>query len=503
MDYKLSPGAPPKQQDFQVPYSHRRSPSDLSSDITSPQSMPSNAMLSSPLQSAITFVPDTPNALPSSPSFMPPPEKSIKTPLVSAFSSELPAQIPTPSLNPVEETSISVPSELLALSASDVAALNGVDARTKLVEISQVLRQVTSRADNLQKMVAQLKLQNQLLVIEMHETAQRAEVEKSLINREVDRLRYEQIDFQNSLASRSVGGSDSATYRRRLQRAKLRFKDASKEIELRDKELNTIKKLLREGRLERESLEAALHSRSQQRDRYATSSQMQSSFGHAASPNPSTPQKAHNNLGALGMLALNALNNPAESGQAHMQQHPLPRVSAELPQFSLDRAQGQDINLPPLRLGQHLNHQQQSNERQPNTPTTRAGNVLLSPVAFAGAGAGVMLSPPALGSAFHPVNDPLPGHRRSSSTSTVSATEDDDVPDQYPPTADAAKQPERSLLPKPEFLSSPRSPTQVSRGIAKAAAARPKSYPGAGSSAHIMASIFREGSPSGHQPSGP
>lgn len=186
-----------------------------------------------------------------------------------------------------------IPTQFLTLTAPQIDVQTLVQLKETLFSATQYLQHADQVIKYYRSQASQLKLQNQLLMIETHEASQRHEVENHLIKRELDRLRFDQIDRQNEAAAAaaaaepqfvagstsnlsglvhqpagsnrstasgvaSPGSTDSDTYRRRLQRAKLRIRDYDKELEQKNKEVAMLKKRLRESRLHREALEDAL-----------------------------------------------------------------------------------------------------------------------------------------------------------------------------------------------------------------------------------------------------
>lgn len=331
-----------------------------------------------------------------------------------------------------------VPQDLLHLTPESIRNQSDEVSKTKLGDAAELLRQATRTVQKYKNLVSQMKLQNQLLTIETHESAQRFEVENSLVKREVDRLRYEQIDHQHSLAAAAENRSDSDTYRRRLQKAKLKLKDAHREIEDRDRELLRIKKRLREGRLQREVLEEALvkgqgqrTEQSEDRDRYFESTPpppANAYFGSSSSIVPSTPQSVKSRAGpirrqdgesgldALGFLASQALFDRQQpraqrsESPENIRNRSVPAVSADFPRF--DGTSG-NINLPPLRIA--------------DTSGTGSQNVkggLMSPVAFKEGPFSANSSPPSIGHAL--LNPSSPEKRRYSNASTITVTSDDE-----------------------------------------------------------------------------
>ena len=222
-----------------------------------------------------------------------------------------PAVIPqtsVPTLSAATVAEFQIPTQFLTLTAPQIDVHTLVQLKEILFSATQYLQHADQVIKYYRSHIAQLKLQNQLLMIETHEASQRHEVENHLVKRELDRLRFDQIDRQNEAAAAataaataaaastveskpspssnllsvptsnvsssvhpttgnaknaaavlsSPGSTDSDTYRRRLQRAKLRIRDSDKEIEQKNKEIAMLKKRLREGRLQREALEEAL-----------------------------------------------------------------------------------------------------------------------------------------------------------------------------------------------------------------------------------------------------
>lgn len=517
-----SPTGISKANDFDIPQTGGQSPSDMSSSVTSPQSVLTNAALSSPPQTTIELSPNNVRLAIS-------PDGSLapSIPPIHKLRTSVSPKAPTVTKQDVEQIDFSPPQEFLDLTATDIQNMTGEESRLKLLEASTLLRRAANSADKYRKLTSQLKLQNQLLLIEMHEASQRSEVEKVLIQREVDRLTYEQIDHQNSMSATIGIRIDSEAYRRRLQRTKLKLRDAMKEIESRDKTLVTIRKLLRDGRLERESLEAALKRQRESKDNESALQSSPPAGNYVESlreSEPTTPRKANTSqsgLDTLGFVAFKALNTPGND-QGSSRMRTVPPVSADFPQFSPNRAGG--VSLPPLRFD------------RPGTPPSQPETALLSPVAFKDApptrdsASNRLSSPPILGSAFHPINhDTL---RRDSSASTISVQSEGNagrIPSS-PPARQITAEPTRldlfrgsrsnqdeshdshksKFMTNLQFPESPRSPQKAaarrgytSGNISKGRTARPNSFPGVGSSARIMVSIFRENSSSASPPSPP
>lgn len=315
-----------------------------------------------------------------------------------------------------------VPSSLLNLTEDDIKNDSAEGCKEKLVDAAELLRQATNTIQKFKSLVSQMKLQNQLLTIETHESAQRFEVENNLVKREVDRLRYEQIDHQHSIAVAVETRFDSDTYRRRLQRAKLKLKDANREIEERDIEIARIKKRLREGRLHREALELALLKGKEAHNMEVTESTPPprgSFYGPGASivssaPQPSkrsdirTQQNGESGLDALGFLASQAL---IEQQQMRSQGSESPEKAG--PSLARFGTKQESINLPPLRLSELA------------ARGSNRSNGLMSPVAFKEGPFSAESSPP-------PANTLLPGQaqasekRRHSNASTITVPSDNE-----------------------------------------------------------------------------
>lgn len=202
----------------------------------------------------------------------------------------------TSTLSAAAAAEFQVPTQFLTLTAPQIDVHTLVQLKETLFSAAQYLQHADQVIKYYRNQASQLKLQNQLLMIETHEASQRHEVENHLVKRELDRLRFDQIDRQNEAAAAaaaaaaaehqfvagstsnfsglvhqpagsnrsaasgvaSPGSTDSDTYRRRLQRAKLRIRDYDKELEQKNKEVAMLKKRLRESRLHREALEDAL-----------------------------------------------------------------------------------------------------------------------------------------------------------------------------------------------------------------------------------------------------
>ena len=394
---------------------------------------------------------------------------------------------PTPQILPNDIESFTVPPYLLHLTATEIQEMPDATRRAKLVEASELLRQATTCIQTFDKVVSRMRLQSQLLTIETHEAAQRFEVEKMLVQREVDRLRYEQIDHQKYMAAAAGTKSNSETYRRRLQKAKLKLKDAAKEIETRDKDIIRIKKMLREGRVLREALETALAKSNAQREDLQQQStpllrnNLSSSLDMYSIPStppqppaPVTPTKRSSD--ALGILAFNPLPNPPRRSSnsteldnntttnSSPKSRSVPPVSADFPQFPSNNTPSRSVfNLPPLRL---------PDDYQTRTPPDSSNTTgLLSPLAFKGLHSSVSSSftnqsPTSLGPPLFPLSQE-PQCRESSATFTIPSddssyrnSKDSDENDEYLGGSDRKEffHNQHTQLAYPPFPDSPQSP---------------------------------------------
>jgi hypothetical protein len=169
-------------------------------------------------------------------------------------------------------------------------------ARMSLKSAIAQLRSIRESSDKMKSTFSQLELQNKLLTIENHESAQRYEVENNIVKREVDRLRLD-------ASSSSHGLSDAEVYRRRLQKAKLKLREASKEIEEKEAENEKLRKRLKDGRLHREAMAAAVRDH-QQHQHSSRTPHPHASPGHGH-------HDSESGLAALGMLASQVLSQQA------------------------------------------------------------------------------------------------------------------------------------------------------------------------------------------------
>ncbi|KAA8900780.1 hypothetical protein TRICI_006159 [Trichomonascus ciferrii] len=138
--------------------------------------------------------------------------------------------------------------KLLALDETRLSDLSAEFTSTTLALALKTLRRVHGSLQQHKEKLSRLELKNQLLTLQAHESAQRYEVENSIVKREVERLRLDQQRRQQDDATAAE------TYRRRLCKAKIRLRDAEKELVERDLEIDKLKRRLREGRAKRDSL---------------------------------------------------------------------------------------------------------------------------------------------------------------------------------------------------------------------------------------------------------
>lgn len=193
-------------------------------------------------------------------------------------------------------------STLLDLTDEDVMSMELDMARLTLKSAVRQLRSTKESADKMKSLVSQLELQNKLLTIENHESAQRYEVENNIVKREVDRLRLD-------ASTPSYGLSDAEVYRRRLQKAKLKLREACKEIEEREAENDKLRKRLKDGRLHREAMAAAAARDHQQHQSQHHSNNSQGPSAHSSSRH--SHHDSESGLAALGMLASQVLSQQA------------------------------------------------------------------------------------------------------------------------------------------------------------------------------------------------
>lgn len=193
------------------------------------------------------------------------------------------ADEPQQQQQPQHEHDAEIVKKLLTLDESRLSDLSAEFTSTTLALALKTLRRVNGSLQQHKEKISRLELKNQLLTLQAHESAQRYEVENSIVKREVERLRLDQQRRQQDDATAAE------TYRRRLCKAKIRLRDAEKELVDRDLEIDKLKRRLREGRAKRDSL-------AEQAQQYANAHQ-----GKA------------NGLETLGMLASQVLsqNNSA------------------------------------------------------------------------------------------------------------------------------------------------------------------------------------------------
>lgn len=138
--------------------------------------------------------------------------------------------------------------KLLTLDESRLSDLSAEFTSTTLALALKTLRRVNGSLQQHKEKISRLELKNQLLTLQAHESAQRYEVENSIVKREVERLRLNQQRRQQD------DETAAETYRRRLCKAKIRLRDSEKELIERDLEIDKLKRRLREGRAKRDSL---------------------------------------------------------------------------------------------------------------------------------------------------------------------------------------------------------------------------------------------------------
>lgn len=271
-----------------------------------------------------------------------------------------------------------IPDEITNMTKLDIEKMTQATKDSALWETVQLLKRATEHIERYKSIVSRLELQNQLLAIEAHESSQRNEVEKSLIQREVDRLRFEQFNHQNTSASTSVPsptGIEGDVYKRQLHRTKQKLKEANRKIVARDKNIDTFKKLLNEGQLERDALEEALHKRDNIDDPTNISShhnnpdpsRLSHKLDHSDNPDTDIEPEASSRsdpdrLHTLGLMAFKASTGaPPES-----QLRPL------MPPLQLDP---RGVPLPPIDARLSRRH---------TTPpaTDPPGAALMSPLTF-------------------------------------------------------------------------------------------------------------------------
>lgn len=275
-----------------------------------------------------------------------------------------------------------IPQHLLDLTLESVMNLSNDESRAMLFEASQILRRSNSCVQNYKGLISRMKFQSQLLTIEAHEAVQRSEVEKKLIQREVDRLRYEQIEIQNTMAAKASIMETSDAYKRQLRKTKSELKDAVKDIENRDKDIARFKWLLNEGGIGVNDLENAPTKQTKEPLRapsQSTTSPPLGSFFHSSSidTTPVTPQQKNQDSrsDALGISTLNSFCNGPQQALMSPKNRIVPPVSADFPQFPLNNLT--PVNLPPLRLVSNFNKESALTSTRPLSKFT-----LLSPPAI-------------------------------------------------------------------------------------------------------------------------
>uniref|UniRef100_A0A060TCP3 ARAD1B17930p n=1 Tax=Blastobotrys adeninivorans TaxID=409370 RepID=A0A060TCP3_BLAAD len=136
---------------------------------------------------------------------------------------------------------------LLSLDEPGIRQLSDDKRTDLLVDAISALKDCKNR-------LLHAQIQNQMLTIESHESTQRFLVEHNISKREIDRLRANQQTSNESLES-------AETYRRRLTKAKIRLRASEHELAEKSAEIEKLRKIIRQSRLELERERQWSHSR--------------------------------------------------------------------------------------------------------------------------------------------------------------------------------------------------------------------------------------------------
>lgn len=150
-----------------------------------------------------------------------------------------------------DEPSQEIVQKLLALDESKLSDLSSGFTSTTLALALKTIRKLNNSLSDHKDKVSRLQLQNRLLSIQTNESAQRYQVENNIVKREVERLKQQQ---QQAVFDEEATTTPAETYRRRLCKAKVKLRDAEKEVLEKDNEIDKLKHRLREGRIKRDSL---------------------------------------------------------------------------------------------------------------------------------------------------------------------------------------------------------------------------------------------------------
>lgn len=120
-----------------------------------------------------------------------------------------------------------------------IRAMDKETAQQQLFRANAYIQHLSYQMTRARSIIMHHDLQNKLLKIESQEIAQRHQVEKTIVKREVDILRLDHLRPANDgePTSREAAAIDAAElYRRRLKQAKLKLYDIQRKLEARDRD---------------------------------------------------------------------------------------------------------------------------------------------------------------------------------------------------------------------------------------------------------------------------
>lgn len=135
-----------------------------------------------------------------------------------------------PQFNIGQERVPPMPLPTFFVSAAEVSSLPDEELRPSLIKAIEAKDAFERAAGRFRSLANQYFLQNKLLSIETHESAQRHEVETSITKREIERLIVEVMGYSDA----SIGTDQ---IRRRLRRTKQRLKDLEDLMAMKDQEI--------------------------------------------------------------------------------------------------------------------------------------------------------------------------------------------------------------------------------------------------------------------------
>lgn len=141
----------------------------------------------------------TPRSSPIQPQYQPdpfldePPHETEHTPTQSNYRKQKSLKTLLEGIPSLDQTSYQ---QLINLSDDEIENFDAEQSKTKLRDSLKFIKAALEAAYKSQNEASHLKLQHQFLKIEAHEASQRYQVETNIVQREVDRLRYDHFDQQ-------------------------------------------------------------------------------------------------------------------------------------------------------------------------------------------------------------------------------------------------------------------------------------------------------------------